>query len=228
MFVIMVIIIVNKIHDFALIKKLMALLLFSSLFFTTEVLASGILLLYVKNTLGTHFYSITLPLPYYTMILSLVAILSTLVFSKYLMSLENKITNFHYYKLTIGGLVGAVSMFLVVFSHQTNSNLGLSLVFLSLILIGFADFIIIPSILSYLALFSSEKIKSALYSLWFMSIALSAYISIKLFTLATLVSNPQQNSPDRYLMTFLFTGILLLLVLPFLALLKLKKVSEPF
>lgn len=217
----MVFIIVKKINDFALIKKLMVLLLFSTLFFTTEVLISGILLLYVKNNIGEHFYSLYIPLPYFTMIFSVVSILSALCFSRYLMTLENRLFNFHYYKLLLGGIFGAISMFLIFLSHRSNVNLGLLIVLISLFFIGVADFLITPSILSYLAQFSSEKIKSALYSLWFMSISLSAYISMKLFNLGVLISSPK-NSVDHYLMTFLLAGLLLIFILPLMTLLKFK------
>ena len=108
-------------------------------------------------------------------------------------------------------------------SHQPNVNLGLICVSSSLFFIGLADFLIVPSILSYLSLFSLDKIKSALYSLWFISISLSAYISTLLFNTGTLLSAQKNNGPNHYLITFLLTGLLLLLVLPVMAPLKGKK-----
>ena len=218
-----VIIIFKGINDKVLVKKLIALLTFSSIFFITEILSSGILLLYIKNNLGSHFYAITIPIPYFTVIFSLIAIFLALSFSRYLISLESKVFNLHYYKLLIGGILGIISMLLLQLSNQDNANLGLLIVLLSLFFLGIADFLIAPSIYNYLSLLSTEKIKSTLYSLFFMSISLSAYLSVKLFTLTTIVFPQNDHSQKHYLMTFLLSGILLLFALPLLAPLKLKK-----
>ena len=217
--IIIVIVIFKSINDKILIKKLIALLAFSSIFFITEMLSSGILLLYIKSTLGSHLYSMTIPIPYFTVIFSLVAIFLAFIFSRYLISLENKVFNLHYYKLLVGGILGVISMLLLLFSNQHNINAGLLIVLLSLFFLGIADFLIAPSIYAYLSMLSTEKIKSALYSLFFMSISFSAYLSVKLYAFANIIPY-HQSSSYHYLITFLFSGILLLCALPFIRPLK--------
>lgn len=218
-----VLIIFKHIDTPGLKKKLIILLAFSAMFFITEVLACGILLLYMKNYIGTALYGIHIPLPYFTIILSVIAILCSLIFSNRLISIENKTINFHYHKLMLGGLLGALSMFLILFSRQHSENLNLLIILFSLFILGISDFLIAPSILAYLTQFSTDKIKSSLYSLWFMSIALSSYLSVKLFNLSHMIEKMKHNHYNYYLITFFMSGLLILLTMPFMGALKLKK-----
>jgi dipeptide/tripeptide permease len=217
---VMVLIIFKQINIPGLRKKLIILLLFSTVFFTSEMLTFGVLLLYIKNHVGTRFYSINIPLPYFTIILSVVAILCSLGFSKKLIRMENKITNIHYYKLILGGFLGALSMLLRLLSYQKIENINILIILSSLFILGIADFLIAPSILAYLAQFATEKIKSSLYSLWFMSIALSSYLSVKLFNISNIIQYAQHNHYNNYYFTFLLSALLILLTLPFMRILK--------
>lgn len=220
---VMVLVIFKHIDIPGLKKKLVILLLFSTLFFVTEMLACGILLLYIKDYIGTTLYSIPIPLPYFTIVLSIIAILLSFACSNKLMRMENKIINFHYYKLILGGLLGALSMFLMLLSHQDSKNLNLLIILLSLFILGTADFLIAPSILAYLTQLATDKMKSSLYSLWFMSIALSSYLSVKLFDLSHMIKQTQHNYYNPYFITFFLSGLLILITIPFMKALKLEK-----